>query len=197
MNISIIGNGGLSRELQAYIADSGLDYTVYVSDEYYNKNDGTYMLSDLDPINSNVIIAIADTMAKKQLVDALPVNTNYVSFVHKKSIIYSPDSIGVGTIIGPNSIITTNVKIGTHCLINCNITVGHDTIIKDYCTLNPGVSLSGNCILNEGVFIGANAAVKEKTSIAAWNKIGMGAVVINNIDTPNNTYVGIPARSVR
>jgi sugar O-acyltransferase (sialic acid O-acetyltransferase NeuD family) len=197
MTISIIGNGGLSRELQAYITDSGIDYNVYVSDEYFVKNNNVNKLSDLDPINSNVIVAIADTRKKYQLINQLPEDTNYVSFVHPKSIIYSLDNIGIGTIVGPNSVITTNVKIGNHCLINCNVTIGHDTVIDNYCTLNPGVSLSGNCIVNEGVFIGSSSSIREKITIAEWTTIGMGTVVVKSIYDSDNVYVGVPARSIK
>jgi sugar O-acyltransferase (sialic acid O-acetyltransferase NeuD family) len=196
MKKAIIGAGGFSSELQAYMSESNIDYGIYVSDEYYRGESNTYKLSELDPMNSSVILAFSDTRAKKQLIQKLPVETNYFTFIHPSAIVYSLENIGAGTVIGPNCVITTNVKIGNHCLINCNITIGHSTIINDYCTLNPGISLSGDCILNEGVFVGSNAAIREKTTIAEWTTIGMGTVVTKNISEPNKTYVGVPARSI-
>jgi sugar O-acyltransferase (sialic acid O-acetyltransferase NeuD family) len=196
MNAVIIGNGGVSRELQAYMAELQIEYSVYVSDEYHHREDNTFKLSELDVKDKNIIIAIADPNAKEKIVSMLPKETAYFSFVHPMAIIYSTNSIGQGTIIGPNAVITTDVTIGEHCLINYNVTIGHDTVINDYCTVNPGAAISGNCVLGKNVFVGSHAGILEKTKIADYNKIGMGCVVIRDIESSNGTYVGVPARKL-
>lgn len=191
--IAIIGNGGLSRELQAYFSEFDLDYSIYVSDEYYHDSDknNLFKLSTLDTEENAVIIAISDPIAKENIVESLPDDTEYISFIHPDSVVYS--DVGAGTIVGPKAVITTDITIGKHCLINCSVTIGHDTILGDYCTVNPGAAISGNCTLGNNVFVGANASIREKINIVGNTTIGMGAVVVNDIITPHGTYVGVPA----
>lgn len=200
--LSIIGNGGLSRELRAYLREftggqMGDDfYKIYVSDEYHNgkedEKNNIFKLSTIDTETSAVIIAIADPAVRRSIVEQLPADTHYFTFIHPMASIYT-ETIGSGSIVGPNAVITTDVTVGAHCLINCNVTVGHDTKIGDYCTVNPGVNISGNCTIGEEVFIGTSAAVRENTKIINNTTIGMGAIVLNDITTPFETHVGVPA----
>ena len=191
--IAIIGNGGLSRELQAYFSEFDLDYSIYVSDEYYHDSDknNLFKLSTLDTEENAVIIAISDPIAKENIVESLPDDTEYISFIHPDSVVYS--DVGAGTIVGPKAVITTDITIGKHCLINCSVTIGHDTILGDYCTVNPGAAISGNCTLGNNVFVGSNVSIREKINIVGNTTIGMGAVVVHDITVPHGTYVGVPA----
>lgn len=195
----IVGNGGLSREIRAYLGEFGFeDYEIYVSDEYHygeeDEKNGIFKLSSMNVEEGVVIVAIADPATKKAIVEQLPEDTEYFTFVHPTATIYSPEAIGKGTIIGPSATITTDVIIGNHCLINCNVTVGHDAIIGNYCTINPGAAISGCTVLGDSVFVGSLAGIREKTNIIANTTIGMGAVVVNHIHDSNGTYVGVPAR---
>lgn len=202
--LCIIGNGGLARELKAYLSDFEFtDYETYVSDQFHNGQEdydkGIFTLSELPTRSpdSLVIIAISDPKTKMAIEQELPSTTAYFSFLHPTATVYSPkESIGDGCIIGPNACITTDVTIGKHTLINCNVTVGHDTIIGDYCTINPHASISGNCTIGNGVFIGSSAAIKEKLQVSDGTTIGMGTVVVKGILDPHQTYVGVPARKL-
>lgn len=191
--IAIIGNGGLSRELQAYFSEFDLDYSIYVSDEYHHDSidNNVFKLSTLDTDENAVIIAISDPSVKQSIVESLPDDTEYISFIHPESVVYS--DVGPGTIVGPKAVITTDVVIGKHCLINCGVTVGHDTVLGDYCTVNPNAAVSGNCSLGNNVFVGANASIREKINVTNNTVIGMGAVVVHDITVPHGTYVGVPA----
>jgi sugar O-acyltransferase (sialic acid O-acetyltransferase NeuD family) len=197
MKVSIIGDGGLSREIRAYLAESGIEYTVYISDELYNEKKhepaGVLKLSTLNTEEAPVLIAIANPEAKLNISEQLPQNTTYFTFKHPTASVYS-DSIGQGTVIGPNAVITTNVKIGMHCLINCNVVIGHDTLIGDYCTINPAAFIAGNCAIGNGTFIGGGVCVREDIIISNANTVGLGAVVVKDLLGYNETYVGAPAK---
>lgn len=202
--LCIIGNGGLARELKAYLSDFEFtNYESYVSDEFHkgesDYNNGVYPLSEFQTRSEDslAIIAISDPKTKQAIEAQLPSTTAYFSFIHPTATLYSPqESIGDGCIIGPNACITTDVTIGRHTLINCNVTVGHDAIIGDYCTINPHASISGNCTLGNGVFIGAAAATREKITVSSGTIIGMGTIVVRDILESNGTYVGVPARKL-
>lgn len=207
MIYAIVGNGGLARELKAYIDDSmKVEYLTYISSEYH-KGDLDYQqkvytvddlvnLINVNPDFVNVIIAMANPIAKEKIIKVLPSNTKYFTYIHPSSIIYSKNTIGVGCIVAPNVVITTDVKIGNHCLINCNTSIGHDTIIGDYCTINPGAAISGNCLIGASSFFGAGSSIRENTSVAEYTTIGMGGVVIKNIVVPSKTWIGVPVKEI-
>jgi UDP-3-O-[3-hydroxymyristoyl] glucosamine N-acyltransferase len=90
-------------------------------------------------------------------------------------------------------VITIDVSLGKHCHINLNSTIGHDTTLGDYVTVSPGVNISGNVHIGKNCYIGTNASIKEHINICDNTVIGMGSVVVKNIETPG-IYVGIPAR---
>ena len=104
--------------------------------------------------------------------------------------------IGAGTLLAPNSIVTTNSQIGRHSILNVKASVSHDCKVGDYCNLNPNSTICGNVQLGDGCDIGAGATVIESRRIGAWSVIGAGAVVTE--DLPEGvTAVGVPARIIR
>jgi UDP-3-O-[3-hydroxymyristoyl] glucosamine N-acyltransferase len=103
--------------------------------------------------------------------------------------------IGEGSIICPNTILTTNIKIGNHTHLNLGSTIGHDTITGDFFTTAPGVKISGNCIIGDRVYFGTNSSVRERITICDDVTIGLNGGVVKNINEPG-TYVGVPVKKI-
>lgn len=205
--VCIVGAGGFGRETLLYAAD-GLCPTkkdineriVFMVDEnYFDRN--TIMdvpvikLSEFDPEQYEVVIAVADPLARKDIARRLPKETKYTSVIHSKAMVTQWASIGVGAIVAPGSIITCNIAIGIHAHINLNTTIGHDCKIGDFFTTAPGVNISGNCTIGDFVYVGTNASIREKILICDNVTIGMGSVILKNIEEPG-TYIGNPARKL-
>lgn len=195
MSIAIIGNGGQSKEVKSYFDKIGIDYRVFVSDDYFQNENNTFKLSELDVKRYEVLICIADVTGKQKIVNSLPKDTKYFTFIHPTAQIYTDHPIGDGSIICPNVIISANVKIGTHVLINYNTTVGHDTVIGNFSTINPNSAISGNCGIGNSVFIGSKTSIREKIHIIDNTIIGMGSVVVKNI-SKSSTYAGVPVKEL-
>jgi acetyltransferase-like isoleucine patch superfamily enzyme len=53
----------------------------------------------------------------------------------------------------------------------------------------------GNCKVGEESFLGTSSCFKEGTTIEKKSVIGMGSVVISNLET--GVYVGNPARQIK
>lgn len=194
--IAIIGYGGLAREIKSYLNKIGLSSAFFVSDEFHDGSPNLFKLSELDINTSEVLICVADVYDKEKIINSLPTETKYFTFIHPSAQVYTEHEIGEGSIIGPNVVITSNVKIGKHCLINSGSIIGHDTNIGDYSTVNPNSAVSGNCEISKNVFIGAGSLIREKIQIVSGVKIGMGCVVVKNIFEAG-TYVGVPSRKIR
>lgn len=193
---ALIGAGGFAREVKAQMNQP--DMISFVDDEYWNiyeKN--TLPLSQFDSDKYIVCIAIGDPIVRKSMVEKLPLNTNYFTFIHQSAQILDDNIvIGDGSIICANCIITTNVSLGNHCQLNLSTTIGHDCIIGDYFTTAPGAKISGDCIIGSEVYLGTNSSIKQKVNICDSVIVGLNAGVVKNIESPG-TYVGVPAKKIK
>lgn len=196
MKKALIGAGGFAREVQAHMNNKFMP--CFVPDKYYhNTSPNILPLSKFNPDEYEVLVAIGDPVVRYDVIQQLPDNTRYFTFIHPSAQLLSDDiEIGEGSIICAGSILTTNIKIGKHSQINLNTTIGHDCVIGDYFTTAPGVHVSGNCTIYDMVYIGTNAAIKQGISIHSLATIGMNAGVVKHI-TNGGTYIGTPAKQIK
>jgi len=196
MKNALIGAGGFANEVRAHMEDFKM--VCFVDDEYYEENtDNIFPLSQFDPNQYQVLIAIGDSNIRQKIVNKLPKETQYITFIHPSAQILGNDvQIGEGSIVCAGSMITTNCKIGKHTHLNLHTTIGHDCIIGDYFTTAPGVHVSGNCKIEDCVYIGTNASVKQGVSIIKDTVIGLNAGVVKDIVEPG-TYIGTPCYRVK
>lgn len=196
MKKALIGAGGFAREIKAHIGD----YTIkcFVDDQYWAENDEyIFPLSQFDPYQYEVLVAIGDPRSRFDMIQKLPLNTKYFTFIHPSAQILGNDvTIGQGSIICAGCIITTNVKIGEHAQLNLHTTIGHDCEIGKYFTTAPGVKVSGNCKIYDCVYIGTNASIRQKINIHSLTTIGMNAAVVKDIES-TGIYAGVPAKKIK
>jgi UDP-3-O-[3-hydroxymyristoyl] glucosamine N-acyltransferase len=104
-------------------------------------------------------------------------------------------SIGRGSIICANCILTCDIDLGDFAQLNLATTIGHDTKAGAFFTTAPGVHISGKVLAGERVYFGTNASAIEDLSICNDVVVGAGACVAKNITEPG-IYVGIPAKKL-
>jgi sugar O-acyltransferase (sialic acid O-acetyltransferase NeuD family) len=196
MKKALIGAGGFAREIKAHIGDSTLK--CFVDDKFWKENNEyIFPLSEFDPNEYEVLVAIGDPKARFDMVQRLPKETQYFSFIHPSAYVLGYDVIiGKGSIVCAGCILTTNIIIGNHAHLNLQTTIGHDCEIGDYFTTAPGAKISGNCKIYDCVYIGTNASIKQKISIRSLTTIGLNAGVVKDIKEPG-TYIGTPAKLVK
>lgn len=186
---ALIGGGGHTREV---LVQMNVNLPIFVDDDYYVQKEGYYKLSELDPEKYEVMICVGNSNLRKKIVDRLPSNIRYFTFIHPMALIMSDDvEIGEGSFIGAYSILTTNIKLGKHSLLNRACHIGHDCKIGDFLSMMPGSIISGNVSIGDNVFLGTNSSVKEQTTICDNVVIGMGGVVVKDI-LESGTYTGVP-----
>jgi sugar O-acyltransferase (sialic acid O-acetyltransferase NeuD family) len=192
MKLALYGYGGHAREVAAQI---GEEVTFFVDDQY--SNDIAKPISSFDPKEYYMMVAVGDSKVRFDMVQKLPKETIYFTFIHPTALILDDDiEIGEGSFIGAYSILTTNIKIGKHALLNRGNQIGHDTTIGNYFSAMPGAIVSGNVTIHDCVYIGTNTSIKEKTSIHSLSTIGMNGCVTKNIEQPG-TYVGVPVKQIK
>ena len=191
MKKALIGFGGHAREVLAQI---GENLICFVDDDYIIE--GTQPLSSFDPTEYEVIIAVGSSKDRYNIVQKLPKQTKYFTFIHPTALILDNVEIGEGSFIGAYSILTTNIKIGKHALLNRSSQIGHDCIVGDYFSAMPGAIISGNVRIYDCVYMGTNASIKEKITIHSFTTIGSNAAVVKHIEEPG-TYAGTPAKKIK
>lgn len=197
--LAIYGFGGHAREvafqMKHVIENEKLDLQFYVDDEYVN--DIARPISEFNPEERMMMVAVADSKDRETMVKRLPKETEYFTFIHHAAIVFDLENIeiGEGSFIGAFSLITTNVNIGKHAILNRGNHIGHDTLIGDYLSMMPGAIISGNVTAGECLYMGTNSSIREKIEICNNVTVGLNSGVVKNIKEPG-IYVGLPAKKL-
>ena len=192
MKLALFGYGGHAKEVACQM---GKEVTFFVDDEY--SNNIAKPLSTFNPKEYMMIVAVADSKDRAEVINKLPKETKYFTFIHP-SVHIMDDSIeiGHGSFIGANSILTTNIKLGNHALLNRGNHMGHDSIAGDFFSMMPCAVIGGNVTLGDNVYLGSCSNVREKIYVNSNVVIGMNAAVVKDIKTPG-VYVGVPAKKIK
>jgi sugar O-acyltransferase (sialic acid O-acetyltransferase NeuD family) len=188
MKKALVGYGGHAKEVMAQM---GLNLTCFVEDKYLIP--GAKSLSEFDPKEYSLMVAVADPIDRYNLIQKLPKETKYFTWIHPTALLMGKIEIGEGSFIGAYSILTTNIEIGRHSILNRGNHIGHDCIIGNYFSAMPGSIVSGNVHIGNMVYLGTNSSIIEKKYLVHNIKIGANSVVIRDITEPG-TYVGTPAK---
>lgn len=191
MKKALIGYGGHAREVMSQM---GMKLPIFVDESHMNEV--TLPLSQFNPNEYEVMVVLGGPRERFDMVNKLPKNTKYFSWVHPTSLIMDDVEVGKGSFIGANCILTNNIKIGDHAILNRGNQIGHDCVIGDYFSMMPGAIVSGNVKIYDLVYMGCNSSIREKLSIHSLSIIGMGAAVVSNIND-SGTYVGVPAKKTK
>ena len=180
----LIGNGGHAREVMSQM---GINLLRFVDDQYVT--DETLPLSKFDPTKHIAMVAVANSKDRYNIIQKLPKETQFFTFIHPTSLLMKDVIIGEGSFIGAYSILTTNIIIGKHSILNRGNQIGHDSIIGDYFSAMPGSIVSGNVTIGDCVYLGTNSSIREKINICDNVVIGLNSGIVKHLNEPG-TYVG-------
>lgn len=208
MEIIIIGAGGMGREVFAWISQdlrNKKDYTIkgFIDDNPNALEGYSYPIDIIGTVedyypaeNEILVIAVLNPKIKKRILKSLiEKGAEFYSLIHPSTIIGENVSIGQGTIICPNCILTCDISIGDFVFINTSSTIGHDTTIGNYTSINGKVEITGNVVVGEKCYFGVGAKVIPKRQIGNCATIGAGSVIVRNVPE-NVTVFGNPAKRI-
>lgn len=204
-SLIIIGAGGHGQEV-VWLAQRCNRVIRGFLDDTADKLGKSYLgvqvlgpIDDYDKfLDCEFIVAIGNCRYRLKLVNKLESNPNvsFATLVDPQSIVGTKSLIGHGSMICAGSILTVDVVIGRHCIVNVNSSISHGCKIGNFSTIAPNVSISGDVVLDDEVEVGANAVIKEKITVRKGALIGMGAVVVKNVDQ-HNVVIGNPAKLLK
>jgi sugar O-acyltransferase (sialic acid O-acetyltransferase NeuD family) len=213
----ILGAGGFAREVICHLKDffyslssnAGKFFDIVLVDDFSSLTEvkiGDTVYKVVKDWNfekfDNIVgflVGVGDPNLKKQMIQkALKAGINpAVTLIHPKAIIQNgANTLGMGGVICPGVVVTTNVSIGDYVILNLNCTVGHDAVIENYVTANPGCHISGNTLISESVSLGTGTTVREKIKIAKGVITGAQSCVVKNLLIENVTVTGVPAKEL-
>ena len=190
-NIIIIGAGGVGREVSLIIEKinklkATWNLIGFIDDNINSWNriiNGYQIIGGMDlletlPLDTYVVIAIANYNVKKKIVNKINNKFKFATIIDPKVYIHDYMTIGEGTIIYEGAIITANIQVGNHVIISPKCGIGHDSIIKDYVSLLWNVNVSGNDVIEEGVMMGSGSTIIQGKKIGKGSIIGAPAKVV-------------------
>ena len=208
-DLIILGAGGTSREIADAVADINRDarrwnLIGFLDDDIARHGKtvlGLPILGSLDCARqyttARFIIGVAragDPWRRKMIVQrlALP-RERFAAIIHPSATVSRTATIGLGTAILQNTVVTTDALIGDHVLIHYNVTIAHDAVVDDFVTMAPGSLIAGSVKLCAGVYLGAGSQVINDVTVGEAALVGLGAVVVRNVGQAQ-TVAGNPAR---
>ncbi len=202
----IVGAGGFGREVHDWANDAqaaGAQWNVAgFLDDNPHALEGFDMPVDIigpasthEPADDEVFVcAIGEPKTKLQIARALRSRgAVFTNVIHPTAVVGRRNRLGVGLVLCPYSVLTTNVTVGDFVSLNLHGSIGHDATVGDGCTLNNHTDITGWVQLGEGVFMGSHASVLPYARIGDYARIGAGSTVLRSAK-PHTTVVGVPAR---
>lgn len=195
MKKAIIGAGGFAREVFYGMTLEDQRVTEFFVNDEYATEGFSRPLSELDFNEYEILVAIGDPVVRKKVVESLPPEAKFFTFISEDARIFDTSIIGRGCAICAGTVITVDVIIEDHVHLNLNTTIGHDSVISKFTTVSPGVNVSGNVYVGENCYLGTNSSIRESIQICDDVTIGLNSGVVKNIDV-SGTYVGLPAKVI-
>lgn len=213
MKIVLFGAGGNGRELMPILIENFLNsVSCSIEDFYYiETNPKNNQIHGIQVIAEDIFfnqqfseevlfnVSISDPIIRSSIV------TKFIAHGHQPVQIISnlasisPNAkLNLGVTVSQFSMVSTDVEIGNFSQVNYFASISHDVNLGNFVTIGPGARINGSITIQDEVTIGAQATIKPGNSrqpriIGKGSKIGMGAVVINDVE-PFSTVVGNPAR---
>lgn len=154
----------------------------------FSKYDNCYFLGTFGSAKKN--------FDKKRVINRLGISIDrFATLIHPRSTVSPSAKIGIGTVLYSEAFIGSNAVIGDHVKILGQCNIGHDAVIGDFVTMSSLALVLGKTNVSEGCYIGGGACIKDHLKIGEWALIGMGAVVIRDVE-PYCIVVGNPGRVI-
>lgn len=117
------------------------------------------------------------------------------TLIHPNAVIGTDVKIGVGTAVMAGVVINSSSTIGDGCILNTRCSIDHDNSISDFAHISPGAVLAGTVNIGSEAWIGAGTTISNNICISNRCTVGAGALVVRDINE-TGTYIGIPVRKI-
>lgn len=208
--VAILGSGGHAKVIISALLLNWPGAAVNVYDDDPDKEGkflcignhsfGIRSTSELEQIRQDqshmeAFLAVGDNRSRERMCRALSDRVKWhPGMIHPQAIVAKDVVLSVGVVVLAGAVVQTGTRVGAHSIVNSRASVDHDCQIGCFAHVGPGAVLCGHVAANEGSFLGAGCTVKQCLSVGPWCTLGMGACLTRSMVTPNETWIGVPAR---
>lgn len=202
----MVAASGLAREALAVVEATGSHRLVGVVDDSPELAGlhvgGTRVLGSLERVlehpDAELLLCVGRGAGRERLAARLSVlgvaADRFATVIHPSVSVPAGCSVGPGSVLLAQVVLTTDVRIGRHVVVMPNVTLTHDDVLDDFSTLAAGVSLGGSVRVGARAYLGMNSCVRERCTVGADAVLGMGAALLTDLPEAE-TWFGVPARS--
>lgn len=119
----------------------------------------------------------------------------FATLIHPTALVGHDVRVGEGSILGPFTQLSCDIRLGRHVGFGTHSNTAHDTRIGDYSQICGSCEINGHAVLDEGVFLGSHATILPKARVGAWSYVGAGSVVLRRVP-PGAKVFGNPAATL-
>lgn len=205
MHLAILGANGHGAVIADAAEQLGWKTITFFDDAWPGlKGNGPWAVSgDTNALISTlsafdgVVVGIGNNKIREEKQTKLAfAGAKIVPIIHPSAVISPHASIGAGSVVLANSVVNPFAVIGDGAIINTGALIEHDCTVGHYAHISPNAVLAGGVTIGCKVWVGCSASLKQLICIGEASIVGMGAVVLNDVDS-EVTVVGNPARARR
>lgn len=202
----LLGAAGLAREVLAAVRSGPPRWQVVgaLDDDVTRRGteiDGVAVLGPVDAVADHPRAAVVACVASARNPGGrlalarrlrLP-DDRWATVVHPSAAVPVGTTLGPGTVLLANSVITAPLRVGAQVLAMPHVLLTHDDEIADGVTLAGRATLAGGVRIGEAAYCGQGALVRENVTIGPRAVVGMGSVVLEDVPA-GEIWAGNPAR---
>ncbi|MGM0914229.1 MAG: acetyltransferase [Pseudomonadota bacterium] len=202
----IVGASGWGKEVAWLAKRANFEVKGFLDDDPCLQEKSFYNLPVLGHVQDwpsfpycQLLVAIAAPRVRKRVVEQIKRcgSPRFATLIDPDASVDAElTKLGEGSVVCAGTVVTADVKIGEHVIINKLCSVGHDVVLESFSTLAPKVMLGGHVHIHAGAEVGASSAVRQGVEIGTGAMVGMGSLVLKDIE-PNCLIVGSPAATLR
>ena len=206
-SLILIAAGGLAREVMDAVEAGGQFVVEALLDDDPTRQGTTVRgvpivgppESSLDHPDAQLVVCAGSGLARSTIVARLTAigvePGRYASIRHPSVAVPASCSVGGGTILLANVVLTADVTLGRHVVAMPHAVFTHDDRADDCATICAGVSLGGDVRLGRASYLGMNSSVREHCVVGDNTVLGMGSALLQDLPD-DQTWVGTPARPI-
>ncbi len=211
-DLLIAGAGGLARETASAVAainavDPQWTLRGFLDDDpalHGTTVSGAPVLGPLSTVHDHpdaaVVVCIANPRnpgVRGLVTSRLGLSADrYATIVHPSASVGAGCSLGPGTVLLAQTVLTADVTVGAHVAVMPQVVLTHDDVVGDFVTIASGVRVSGGVVVGEAAYLGTGALIRESLRIGARSIVGMGSVLLREVPA-GEVWAGNPARLIR
>ena len=208
-HLVIIGAGGFGREMFGAAREAvGFGTEFDIKGFLDDRIDALSGFNGYPPVLSSLagyrpepddvfITALGDIATRRRCAGLIAAKGGrFISVVHRTASLGPNVTVGAGSFVAHNVVLTADVKVGRHACVFHGTVIGHDTVLGDFSHVYSLVSIGGGVSIGERASVFPGARIVPRISIGNGATVGIGSAVMRSVD-PGITVFGVPAQRLR